>query len=314
MTSAPIKVTIMIPTYNQGLFLRQAIESALAQTYANLEVIVGDDASSDNTLDIIESFKDVRLKHYVNQKNIGRTANYRKLLNDWANGDYVVNLDGDDYYTDTAFIEAAVHQIQQNTGVMIVSARSYTVSGLGQSLSPSPGQKVIKGFDVVQKLPDAEHSFMHMSALYRRDKAIALGFYRSETNSTDWESLYRLCLYGNVVYLDRAVGVWRIHGANQTGTLDAEKHLANLSIWHSIFIEARDAGMSNLRAKLTEAKCIAAFSEASMMRTSLKSNKETLAFVCGLTRRHTLGGIFTLLNPRSLAVLSLALMGHYRRK
>lgn len=304
----------MIPTYNQSQYLAQAIESALAQTYPHLEVVVCDDASTDSTPDVLKQFQDRRLKYHRNPKNIGRTANYKRLLYEHSTGDYVVNLDGDDYYTDTDFIDGAVAEIRQHDDVVIVSARAYTVTNSGRSLSPTPGHKVIKGVDVVRQLPNAEHSFMHMSALYRRDKAMAIDFYRSEMNSTDWESLYRLCLFGSVVYIDKPVGVWRIHGENQTGTLEAGKHLANLSIWPPIFTAATQLGMSPLSAQVRRAKCIASFSEASIMRTSLKGNQETLAFVFGLLREHTLGGIFALLYPRTFAILALSLAGHYRRK
>jgi len=56
MTCAPVVVTIMIPTYNQAEYIGEAIASALAQTYPVLEVLVGDDASTDDTPQIIARF------------------------------------------------------------------------------------------------------------------------------------------------------------------------------------------------------------------------------------------------------------------
>ena len=56
------KVTIMIPTFNQAAFIGEAIDSALAQTYSNLEIIVGDDASTDATPQILAKITDSRFE------------------------------------------------------------------------------------------------------------------------------------------------------------------------------------------------------------------------------------------------------------
>lgn len=68
------KVTIMIPTFNQTVFIREAIDSALAQTYTILEVVVGDDASTDSTAKIVGQTNDSRLKYIRNPVKHGRTA------------------------------------------------------------------------------------------------------------------------------------------------------------------------------------------------------------------------------------------------
>ena len=94
--NSKLKVTIMIPTYNQAGFIRDAIDSALAQNYPELEVIVCDDASSDETYQVVASIQDRRLKYIRNPINLGRTNNYKNLLHNHAIGDFVVNLDGDD--------------------------------------------------------------------------------------------------------------------------------------------------------------------------------------------------------------------------
>jgi len=314
MTAVPIKVSIMIPTYNQGQFIGQAVGSALAQTYPNLEVIVCDDASTDNTDEVLSAIKDSRLQYHRNADNLGRTANYRKLLYELASGDYVVNLDGDDYYTDRGFIEAAVNTIQTNPNVVIVSARAITKSADRESPSPTPGHQSLSGQEVIKKLPDQRYMFMHMSTLYQRTKAVDLDFYRSESNSSDWESLYRLCLHGDIVYLDRTVGVWRIHGGNATGTTDTSRHLSNLSIWPAIFEHASHHGVAKIRAAWLQALCIAHFAEFSIGRTSIAGNYNTIHFLVGLLYQYPTGGLVTILSPRNLLTIVLALTGYYRRE
>jgi len=88
--------SIVIPTYNRGLFIKKAIDSVLAQTYQNWELIVVDDGSTDNTKEIIASFDDKRIK-YIYQENAERSAaRNRGIAN--ATGDWICFLDSDDNY------------------------------------------------------------------------------------------------------------------------------------------------------------------------------------------------------------------------
>src|SRR6516162_10757007 len=105
-------VTIMIPVYNQAKFLHLALESALAQDYKYLEVVVSDDNSTDNTREIVHQYlSDPKLKYFRNGNNLGRVANYRKLLEDCATGDWVVTLDADDFFIDPSFISQSIDLI-----------------------------------------------------------------------------------------------------------------------------------------------------------------------------------------------------------
>ncbi|MBC5773493.1 glycosyltransferase [Pontibacter sp. KCTC 32443] len=82
-------------TYNSARFVRIAIESVLAQSYSNLELIISDDASSDETWDIINSYQDLRIKAYRNEININEYPNRSKILS-LARGEYFIFIDGDD--------------------------------------------------------------------------------------------------------------------------------------------------------------------------------------------------------------------------
>jgi len=86
-------VSVVITTYNHGQYLRKSINSILNQTYVNLEIIVIDDGSTDNTSEIIKEFSQV-VYHY--QKNAG-LSNARNTGIDICHGDYVVFLDADDW-------------------------------------------------------------------------------------------------------------------------------------------------------------------------------------------------------------------------
>ena len=91
-------VSVIIPTYNRALIIKDAIQSVLNQTYSDYEIIVVDDGSTDNTNNVINDFRSRSEKvHYIYQENKGRSA-ARNLGIRAARGDYVAFLDSDDMF------------------------------------------------------------------------------------------------------------------------------------------------------------------------------------------------------------------------
>jgi glycosyltransferase involved in cell wall biosynthesis len=88
-------VTIAMVTYNSEKYIHQAIQSVLCQSYDNLELIIGDDVSADSTWEIIQSYKDKRIRTYRNEKNLTQYPNRNKAL-ERAEGKYIIYIDGDD--------------------------------------------------------------------------------------------------------------------------------------------------------------------------------------------------------------------------
>ena len=307
-----LKVTIMIPTYNQAAFICKAIDSALAQTYPNLEIIVGDDASKDATSTIAAKINDPRFKYVQNDVNLGRAANYRNLLYNHATGDYVVNLDGDDYYTDPDFITEAVKLIGYDQNVVIVAARSTQKKHNFELASEIPIYKSANGLEILAKLPNAKYLLQHMATLYARKPALDIDFYRSSVISSDWESLFRLSLRGEVKYLDRIVGVWRIHEKNESGTTNRLKHLENLDIWLAICNEAVGLGMNPIFAKFVSVKCIAYSAQWSCVKVSKNGNGELLKFIFSVAKAHKLAVLLFICTPKYLARFLLCIVGYYR--
>lgn len=91
------KVSVIIPVYNSSKYLFQCIDSVINQDYNNLEIIIIDDSSSDDSLSIINSFKDKRIKIVKLKKNRGVSYARNKGI-DLATGDYICFIDSDDYW------------------------------------------------------------------------------------------------------------------------------------------------------------------------------------------------------------------------
>ena len=92
-------VTVYIPTYNRSELLKRAVESVLNQDYRNIELIVVDDNSTDETHNYLArvSKEDSRLKYFINEKNSGACVSRNKAISS-ASGEFITGLDDDDYF------------------------------------------------------------------------------------------------------------------------------------------------------------------------------------------------------------------------
>src|SRR4051794_34783836 len=88
-------VTVGIPTRNRAGLLREAIESVLAQSHRNFRLVVSDNASVDDTADVVRSFRDPRIVYSPVRTNVGRAANFNRLVA-LADTEFVVLLGDDD--------------------------------------------------------------------------------------------------------------------------------------------------------------------------------------------------------------------------
>ena len=228
------KVSILIPTFNQEEFIGICIESALRQTYGDLEVIVSDDASTDATGRIARQFlTDPRVRYERNPRNMGRVGNYRRLLNELAAGDWVLILDGDDCLLNPHYVAHAMEIARSASDVVLVFGKqrqgrdsaTSTVSNQDSKLPP-----VMDGsafflqhppfFDVEPLLP---------TCLFQRNLAIRTGFFRHDILSSDFESLYRLMIGHKVGFLDEIAGLWRQHDRNASLTCSYGAFRANFT-------------------------------------------------------------------------------------
>lgn len=121
-----IKVSIIIPIYSVADYLPICIDSVLKQSYPNIEIILVDDGSPDNSANICdkyaESFPNVRVIHKLN----GGLSDARNKGIEFATGDYIAFLDGDDFWDDTNALETLVRRVEKtNADVLNYSFKKY---------------------------------------------------------------------------------------------------------------------------------------------------------------------------------------------
>ena len=119
-------ISIIIPVYNLENYLDQCLKNILQQTYNNLEIVLVNDGSTDLSRSICEEYSqnNVRIK-VIHQPNKGAaSARNNGILN--SNGDYIIFLDGDDYWDDTQFLEKCMKNLQEsNADIIIFGLKKY---------------------------------------------------------------------------------------------------------------------------------------------------------------------------------------------
>lgn len=136
-------ITVLMPVYNGGEYLRSAIESILSQTYTDFEFIIIDDGSTDNTKEIIDSYDDKRIRNFNNTTNQGLIFSLNKGI-DNAKGRYIARMDSDDISLPQRF-EKQIEYLDKNPDIVVLGSLGYNIDENGSvkniiKLPEKPGQ------------------------------------------------------------------------------------------------------------------------------------------------------------------------------
>jgi len=120
MNSQPL-VSIIVPTYNGAKYIKRAVESVRNQTYKNIEIIITDDASTDETFNIISELgkKDSRIIILTNEANLGFVKSLNKAAGK-AQGKYITRIDDDDFWCDSRKLEKQVGFLETHPDYVLV--------------------------------------------------------------------------------------------------------------------------------------------------------------------------------------------------
>lgn len=129
-------ISVLIPTFNQESFIQQTIVSAINQSFKDIEILVGDDASTDATAHVVKKLakQDDRIQLFVWEKNEGGLKNIDKLLQH-ASGDLVIILEGDDYWVNDKYLETASQILNNQKDISFVGSRFYKGTRDKQAIS-----------------------------------------------------------------------------------------------------------------------------------------------------------------------------------
>ncbi len=118
MAGDRVKVSVIMPSYNKAPYIGRSIESVINQTFADWELIIVDDASTDNSMEVIAGYGDGRMKVLRNEKNMGIAYTRNRALSTAA-GEYIAVLDADDISPDYRF-EHEVDFLEKRKDISVV--------------------------------------------------------------------------------------------------------------------------------------------------------------------------------------------------
>ena len=124
------KISVIMPVYNGEKYLREAIDSILNQTLSDFEFIIINDASTDKTEEIINSYNDSRIKHLKNGTNLGVAGSLNRGLDD-ATGEYIARMDADDISLPMRF-EKQVEFLDKNDDIAVCGCETMIFGSVGE--------------------------------------------------------------------------------------------------------------------------------------------------------------------------------------
>lgn len=213
MTSKP-KVSILVPTYNYAHYLDDTIPSALNQTYADFELLIVDNHSTDNTEEAIQKYlKDPRVSYHKNPKNLGVVANFNRCL-ELANGEYIKFLCADDKFH-PQILEKYVPIMDQYPNVSLITCDKQAF-GHKNHQTITPLTHLINGRTANLHMLIGNYCWIgEPSSVMFRKRDLNEGKFTSEYKQyVDWEMWIRLLTVGDCYVVPEILVYVRFHAGS----------------------------------------------------------------------------------------------------
>lgn len=213
-TSTP-RVSVLLPIYNGAAFVGGAVESVLAQTFDDFELLVLDDCSPDESATIAAGFRDPRLRVLQNERNLGQVATLNRGLRE-ARGEYVARIDQDDVSLPARFTRQ-VELLDAEPSVAVVGTWSDIVDDEGARMEELR-TRLDGVVDAIFLILVSRLPIMHPSVMFRRGAVLEAGGYDEAVRYCEDMDLWRrLALAGHGLrVVPEPLLHYRVHGGQQS--------------------------------------------------------------------------------------------------
>lgn len=212
-----ILVTVLMPVFNSELYISEAINSILKQTYQNFEFLIINDGSTDSSDKIIRSFEDSRIKYIDNKINKGIVSTLNQGL-EYSTGKYIARMDADDISAPTRLAKQ-VNFLETNPDYKLCGSQAFAINSSGKQthkLNRPLSHHKIKVFNLFR------NAFIHPTIMAHAD--IMKGFSYSESNkyAEDYLLFSQITMMYKVINLRERFLYYRIHEESITSQKEEE--------------------------------------------------------------------------------------------
>ena len=205
------KISVLMPAFNASNFVSQAINSVLNQTFFDFELIIIDDASTDNTWNLISAYDDTRIRKYRNTHNQGISST-RNALIELAKGQYIAWLDADDLSAVNR-LEVQFNFLENNMDYVFIGTSALVLDVDGQY----KGEWVfVNDCEYLKIGLMFKNQFVQSSIMVRSDIIKKVKYDISAQPVEDFLMWYRLTKYGKATNLKECLVSYRIHSSGAT--------------------------------------------------------------------------------------------------
>lgn len=218
-------ISVLMPVYNPGSYLRGAIDSILNQTFSDFEFLIINDGSTDESLDIIASYSDPRIKVINNQKNLGLSPSLNRAAM-MARGKYLARMDADDVTLPDRF-QRQVSYLEKHSEVGVLGGSIRIIDERGDMLlqvPPVPYEPIAVQWEMLFRNPMIHPTIMMRRGLYQQ----VGGYASARILSEDYDLWRRLIKITQLANLREVIHYYRMHPGSVTATrLSEQKRMSN---------------------------------------------------------------------------------------
>lgn len=227
------KVSVIVPNYNHAPYLKQRLDSIFNQTFQDFEVIILDDCSTDNSRDIIETYREyTQVSHIVyNETNSGSPFKQWAKGFELAKGEYIWIAESDDW-AEPSFLDELHGHFQNNKELCLTFSDSLFVYSDKKEHQPTyPNDTEILGSDFIKEKMLYSNVIVNASAvLFRKSSIPQDSTYQQYKTAGDYLFWTQICENGKIFYKNKCLNNFRKHASNTTelnlnnGILFEEEH------------------------------------------------------------------------------------------
>lgn len=229
-----------MPVYNSEIYLREAMDSILNQTYPDFEFIIIDDGSTDCSPDIVRSYQDSRIRFYQNEQNMGVAATLNRGL-ELATGEYIARMDSDDISLQERFREQ-IEYLDAHPEIAVLATDVQTF-GAKNFYSPTSKKNEQLRVDMLFNCCLCHPAVMMRGSIIREEHLL---YDTAYNKMEDYELWFRISERHNLGCLDKILFKYRIHSQQVTQNSSTDiwgKYRAlKLRILAPLGIQATDRG------------------------------------------------------------------------